>query len=254
MADVAAASPDQSSVPPGPIFAVDDRTRRTVKVILTCVYWLYMVSLVGPILGFVVSFVVSMTDGAYWGDPVDVVEAAIILGIVWLVIGWLARLFFNLVVLSIQSALFSAIARHLDRAMARLPLRFSLAGKWSLPAPGCVGLDPVRRILVLMCQDTGYHMLLLRPQHILLAKTEREQTLHTVTSYSGSWLGGFGNGLTGGFSFGRAKSTTAAQDNVFLEVQFRLHDHEAPRYVAIPCGAQRQWAESWVIAIGELRR
>jgi hypothetical protein len=153
MADAAVAPSGQSSIPPGPLSAVDDRTQRTVKVTLTCVNWLYRASLAAPILGFVF----SIAYAANWHDPVNVVEAVIILGISWLFIGWLASLLFKLIVLPIQRALFSASARRIDRAMAALPLRFSLAGKWSLPTPGCVGIDPVRRILVLMCEDPGYH-------------------------------------------------------------------------------------------------
>jgi L-ascorbate metabolism protein UlaG (beta-lactamase superfamily) len=88
----------------------------------------------------------------------------------------------------------------------------------------------------------------------LSAKIERKQTFHTVTHFSGSWGGGYGNGLTGGIFSGSGESTTTANDTAFLEVQFRLNEHEAPRYAALPFGAQRQWAESWVIAINELRR
>jgi hypothetical protein len=248
MVDTAVA-PAQSLIPPGPLFAVDEKTRRTVKVTFACRNWLLAATQVAAILGFVVSMAYSWDWGA---NPVFM---AVILAIFWLFVwGLEIILLFGLIVNPIQRALFAASARRIDRAMVGLPLRFSLAAFWSSPAPGGVGVDPARRILFLVCEGTGYHMLFLRPHHILSAKIERSTTLHTDTRFSGSWGGVYGHGLMGGHFSGSAKSTTTATDNIFLEVQFRLNEYEAPRYVALPYGAQRQWAESWLIAINELRR
>lgn len=164
MADIAVASSDQSSIPPGPIFAADEKTRRTVKFTLVSIDWLLKATLGAAVLGFVVSMTYFNWRGP---SPVNLVISAVALGIGWFFIWGLATLpFLKLIVHPIQRMLFAASARRIDRAMVRLPLRFSLAGKWSLSTPGGLGVDSARRILFLVGKATGYRRPFLRARQI----------------------------------------------------------------------------------------
>lgn len=124
---------------------------------------------------------------------------------------------------------------------------------WQDSGPNCLVVDLNNRVVFLDLAKLSYNFLFLNPHQILGAKVEREIKHETTTKESGR-TSVFSTGVGLGYTFGgKTKSTTKSTETAFLELHYRLNESDAPRWVVIPFGSNRQEAESIMLTINQLR-
>ena len=149
-----------------------------------------------------------------------------------------------------DSRFYSCISE-IKATVRQMGINFSMEQLWINPSPGIIVVDVKQRLVFVESAGTNYYRLVLKPEHIVGAKVEREIENHTHTKHSGGTYI-YGKGI--GYKFGgRSSSTTTTIERAFLEIHYRFGNDVAPSWVTIPFGSNRREAESMVIAIRQLK-